>query len=133
MRRYNASGRKQVLANDEIRPIWAATGKIIRNADTENPGGRPKSKELRTLGRTYTADTVKVPARLAPNAKGEMTRVVAAILELWTGVWSADTGPRCCHGGYAAESAEVVLMPDERRLHWIGSLSGLKLKRASVM
>ena len=42
-----------------------------------NPGGRPKSKELRSLCRTYTADAVKELGRLALKAKGEMTRVVA--------------------------------------------------------
>jgi hypothetical protein len=42
-----------------------------------NPGGRPKSKELRDLCRTYTADAVKELGRLAAKAKGEMTRVIA--------------------------------------------------------
>jgi uncharacterized protein DUF5681 len=42
-----------------------------------NPGGRPKSKELRELCRTYTADAVKELGKLALKAKGEMTRVIA--------------------------------------------------------
>jgi hypothetical protein len=42
-----------------------------------NPGGRPKSKELRELCRTYTEDAVKELGRLALRAKGQMTRVVA--------------------------------------------------------
>jgi hypothetical protein len=42
-----------------------------------NPGGRPKSKELRELCRTYTEDAVKELGRLALKAKGQMTRVVA--------------------------------------------------------
>lgn len=42
-----------------------------------HPGGRPKSKELRDLCRTYTADAVKELGRLAAKAKGEMTRVIA--------------------------------------------------------
>jgi hypothetical protein len=42
-----------------------------------NPGGRPKSKALRVLCRTFTEDAVKELARLALNAKGEMTRVIA--------------------------------------------------------
>lgn len=42
-----------------------------------NPGGRPKSKELRDLCRSYTAEAVKELGRLAMKAKGEMTRVIA--------------------------------------------------------
>lgn len=42
-----------------------------------NAGGRPKSADLRLLCRTYTADAVTELARIAMNAKGEMTRVVA--------------------------------------------------------
>jgi hypothetical protein len=42
-----------------------------------NPGGRPKSKELRDLCRTYTADAVKMLAKIALKGKGEMTRVIA--------------------------------------------------------
>lgn len=42
-----------------------------------NPGGRPKSKELRELCRTYTESAVKELGRLAMKAKGEMTRVIA--------------------------------------------------------
>ena len=42
-----------------------------------NPGGRPKSKELRDLCRTYTADAVKELARLALESKSERVRVVA--------------------------------------------------------
>jgi hypothetical protein len=42
-----------------------------------NPGGKPRSKHLRELCRTYTAGAVTELARLALNAKGEMTRVVA--------------------------------------------------------
>lgn len=46
-----------------------------------NPGGRPKSKELRDLCRTYTKDAVEMLAKIALNGKGEMTRV-KAITEL---------------------------------------------------
>ena len=42
-----------------------------------NPGGRPKSRELRSLCQTYTADAVRELGRLAAKAKGEMTRVIA--------------------------------------------------------
>jgi hypothetical protein len=42
-----------------------------------NPGGRPRSKELRELCRTYTADAVKMLAKIALKGKGEMTRVIA--------------------------------------------------------
>lgn len=49
----------------------------FEKGQTGNPGGRPKSKELRDLCRTYTADAVKELGRLAAKAKGEMTRVIA--------------------------------------------------------
>jgi hypothetical protein len=42
-----------------------------------NPGGRPKSKDLRDLCRTYTAAAVEELARLALNATGQMVRVQA--------------------------------------------------------
>lgn len=42
-----------------------------------NPGGRPKSKQLRDLCRAYTAEGVEELRRLALNATGEMTRVKA--------------------------------------------------------
>jgi hypothetical protein len=51
-----------------------------------NPGGRPKSKELRDLCRTYTADAVKMLAKIALKGKGEMTRVIA-IRELLDRSW----------------------------------------------
>jgi hypothetical protein len=49
----------------------------FEKGQTGNPGGRPRSKELRELCRTYTADAVKELGRLAAKAKGEMTRVIA--------------------------------------------------------
>lgn len=42
-----------------------------------NAGGRPKSKALRELCRTYTVQAVEELARIGFHAKGEMTRVVA--------------------------------------------------------
>jgi hypothetical protein len=50
---------------------------MFKPGQSGNPGGRPKSKALRQLCRLFTEDAVTELARLALNAKGEMTRVVA--------------------------------------------------------
>jgi hypothetical protein len=42
-----------------------------------NPGGRPKSKELRDLCRTYTEEAVKELGKIALNAKSPTVRVMA--------------------------------------------------------
>lgn len=42
-----------------------------------NPGGRPKSKELRDLCRTFTEEAVKELGRIALNAKSLTVRVMA--------------------------------------------------------
>jgi hypothetical protein len=50
---------------------------MFESGKSGNPGGRPKSKILRDLCRTYTVEAVEELARIALHGKGEMTRVIA--------------------------------------------------------
>jgi len=54
-------------------------GKLSRfkKGESGNPGGRPKSKELRDLCREYTAAAVKRLGELAQNAKSPTVQIMA--------------------------------------------------------
>jgi hypothetical protein len=78
-----------------------------------NPGGRPKSKELRTLCRTYSVAAVEELARLAMNAKGEMTRVIAIRELLDRGHGRPMQALEVAVEDLRPESTGVVMMPDE--------------------
>jgi hypothetical protein len=87
--------------------------KLFEPGQSGNPGGRPKSKELRTLCRTYTAPAVEELARLALNAKGEMTRVVAIRELLDRGYGRPLQGLEVSVDDHRPESVAPILMPEE--------------------
>jgi hypothetical protein len=87
--------------------------KLFKPGQSGNPGGRPKSKELRTLCRTYTAAAVEELARLAMNAKGEMSRIIAIRELLDRGYGRPIQGLDVAIDDIRPESTGVVMMPDE--------------------
>ena len=78
-----------------------------------NPGGRPKSKALRDLCRTYTAPAVEELAKIALNGKGEMTRVVAIRELLDRGYGRPLQGVDVSIDDVRPEAIGSAMMPDE--------------------
>jgi hypothetical protein len=88
--------------------------KLFEKGTSGNPGGRPKSKDLRTLCRTHTAAAVEELARLALHATGQMVRVVAIRELLDRGYGRPLQGVDVTIDDTRPESTGVVaMMPDE--------------------
>lgn len=78
-----------------------------------NPGGRPKSKDLRELCRTYTAAAVEELARLALHATGQMVRVQAIRELLDRGYGRPMQGLEVTVDDVRPEAEAPTLLPDE--------------------